>query len=118
MARLPLLLQDKAFTSLVAAYGKVRAAFLMVSERTGRSKGYGLVKYCSNEAAAQARHLLDGRELEGHSLQADWLNSTHIAFRQLHSKCLYVDQLPPNYRDMATYRRVFSVVRNPPYCQV
>ena len=22
------------------------------------------------------------------------------------------------YRDMATYRKVFSVVKNPPYCQV
>ena len=42
----------------------------------------------------------------------------HPKFKQLHSKCLYVDRLPPNYRDMAQYRKVFSVVKNPPYCQV
>ena len=26
--------------------------------------------------------------------QVDWLNSTHISLKQLHSKCLYVDHLP------------------------
>jgi hypothetical protein len=52
------------------------------------------------------------------TLQADWISSTHISLKQLHSKCLYVDHLPPNYRDMAAYRKIFSVVKNPPYCQV
>jgi len=118
IARLPLDLSDQEFTSLVSGYGKVRSCFLMCSEKTGESKGYGLVKYCSNEAAAQARHLLDGRDIRGFSIQADWLNSTHISFKQLHSKCLYVDNLPPNYRDMATYRKIFSVIKNPPYCQI
>jgi len=118
VARLPLDLSDQEFTTLVSGYGKVRSCFLMCSEKTGESKGYGLVKYCSNEAAAQARHLLDGRDIRGFSIQADWLNSTHISFKQLHSKCLYVDNLPPNYRDMATYRKIFSVIKNPPYCQI
>jgi hypothetical protein len=35
----------------------------MISELTGASKGYGLVKYLTNEAAAQARHLLNGKEV-------------------------------------------------------
>jgi RNA recognition motif-containing protein len=118
VARLPPSLSEESFRSLVAAYGRVRAAFLMVNERSGRSKGYGLVRFQSQEAAATARQLLEGRQLDGFSLQADWLSSTHIAFRQLHSKCLYVDHLPPDYRDMAQYRKVFSVVRNPPYCQI
>ena len=48
---------------------QVRSAFLMVSESTGRSKGYGLIKYLSNEAAAQARQLMDNRDLEGFCLQ-------------------------------------------------
>lgn len=118
IARLPLDLSDQEFTTLVSGYGKVRSCFLMCSEKSGESKGYGLVKYCSNEAAAQARHLLDGRDIRGFSIQADWLNSTHISFKQLHSKCLYVDNLPPNYRDMTTYRKIFSVIKNPPYCQI
>jgi len=118
IARLPLDFSDQEFTTLVSGYGAVRSCFLMCSEVSGESKGYGLVKYCSNEAAAQARHLLDGRDIRGFSIQADWLNSTHISFKQLHSKCLYVDNLPPNYRDMATYRKIFSVIKNPPYCQI
>ena len=48
---------------------QVRSAFLMVSESTGRSKGYGLIKYLSNEAAAQARQLMDNRDLDGFCLQ-------------------------------------------------
>ncbi len=39
------------------------ACFLMISEVTGESKGYGLVKYISSEAAAQAKHLLTGKEV-------------------------------------------------------
>jgi hypothetical protein len=35
----------------------------MISEVTGESKGYGLVKYISSEAAAQAKHLLTGKEV-------------------------------------------------------
>jgi hypothetical protein len=41
----------------------VAACFLMISEVTGESKGYGLVKYISSEAAAQAKHLLTGKEV-------------------------------------------------------
>merc|ERR1712123_407060 len=106
------------FTTLVSGYGKVRSCFLMCSEKSGESKGYGLVKYFSNEAAAQARHLLDGRDVRGFTIQADWLNSTHISFRSLHSKCLYVDHIPHNYRDMTEFRNQFSVIKKPPYCQI
>lgn len=88
------------------------------SSDTGRSKGYGLVRYECSQAAAQARQLLDGRQCGGNTLQADWLNSTFTQYSQLHSKCLYVDCLPDGYRDMTAYRKLFSVVKNPPYCQV
>ena len=103
VAKLPLTYTDEEFFNLASAYGKVREAFLMVSQRTGESKGYGLIKYVSSEAAAQARHLLDGRIVTsgGHDvykLDCDWLNSSHISFGSLHSKALYVDHLPPNFR--------------------
>ena len=51
-------------------------------------------------------------------VQVDWLNSSHLSYSALHSKCLYVDHLPPNYRDLNNFRKIFSVVKNPPYCQV
>ncbi|QQP39030.1 Uncharacterized protein FKW44_019784, partial [Caligus rogercresseyi] len=119
LAKLPMSLSEPAFQILVASYGKVKEAFLMISERTGESKGYGLIKYMSSDAAAQAKHLLDGRELEaGHVLDCDWLNSGRITLVSLHSKCLYVNHLPQNYRDMGEFRKRFSVVKNPPYCQI
>ena len=65
---------------------------------SGESKGYGLVKYVSSDAAAQAKHLLDGRNVLNHVIDCDWLNSAHMSLKSLHSKALYIDQLPPNYR--------------------
>ena len=58
MAKLPLTYSDEEFFNLASAYGKVREAFLMISERTGESKGYGLIKYVSSEAAAQVIRLI------------------------------------------------------------
>lgn len=66
----------------------------------------------------QAKSLLDGRQLDGCVLCCDWLDSTHVTFESLHSKCLYVDRLPPNFRDMGEFRKIFSSIVNPPYCQV
>jgi hypothetical protein len=48
---------------MTAGYGRVAACFLMISERTGESKGYGLVKYLTSEAASQAKHLLNTKEV-------------------------------------------------------
>uniref|UniRef100_A0A0K2V4V9 RRM domain-containing protein n=2 Tax=Lepeophtheirus salmonis TaxID=72036 RepID=A0A0K2V4V9_LEPSM len=90
----------------------------MISEKTGESKDYGLIKYMSSDAAAQARHLLDNREIDSYTIDCDWLNSGRITFASLHSKCLYVNHLPPNYRDMGEFRKRFSVIKNPPYCQI
>ena len=156
VAKLPLTYTDDDFVNLAGAYGKVREAFLMISEKSGRSqskqhtftqmlhhasrsrwsktlfllsigdsKGYGLIKYVSSDAAAQARHLLDGRTVTcpkyphmSYSLDCDWLNSSHITFKSLHSKVLLINRLPPGYRDLAEFRRVFSVIKKPPYCQV
>ena len=118
VAKLPPDYSDGEFQSLAAAYGKVQQAFLMISERTGESKGYGLIKYVSSDASAQARHLLDGREINSYTIDCNWLNSGHVSFKSLHSKCLYVNHLPADYRDMGEFRKIFAVIKNPPYCQV
>lgn len=84
----------------------------------GDSKGYGFVEYVTKEAALQAKNALDGKQILDTMAVCDWLDSSHVTLRSLHSKCLYVDRLPPNYRDMGEFRRIFSAVVNPPYCQV
>ena len=96
--------------------------FILISACfSGTSKGYGLVKYASKASSIQARHVLEGYQVrDGHTLDCDWLqhNRPIDTVTSLHSKCLYVDQLPADYRDMAQFRRLFSKVVNPPYCQV
>ena len=84
----------------------------------GDSKGYGFVEYTTKEAALQAKNMLDGKQVENWILCCDWLDSSHITFDSLHSKCLYVYKLPKDFRDMGEFRKVFGSVVNPPYCQV
>ena len=118
VARLPFTYTEDQLTTMMAAYGRIKHAFLVCSEVTGESKGYGLVKYESQEAAAQAKQFLNGKIMESEAIQVDWLNSSYIQYSQLHSKCLYVSNLPSNFRDLPLFRKIFSVVKNPPYCQV
>lgn len=85
---------------------------------TGDSKGYGFVEFKTNEVSLQAKMMLDKKHVNGLTLVCDWLDSSHVTFESLHSKCLYVDCLPKHFRDMSEFRKVFSSVVNPPYCQV
>ena len=86
---------------------------------SGHFKGYGLVLYSSKASSIQARHVLEGTEVRGgHVLDCDWLKFGLVEEVSLHSKCLFIDRLPDNYRDMGEFRKLFSAVVNPPYCQV
>ena len=124
VARLPIDFADDEFEALAASYGKVREAFLVVGEESGRSKGYGLIKYVSSDASAQAKHLLDGQTVtsrassDPHRLECDWLNSSHISYGSLHSKAMYVDRLPPGYHYNKDLSDMFSVVSKPALCNV
>lgn len=118
VARLPSHYTEEEFAALVGSFGDVSYCFLMRSEKTGESKGYGFIEYVTKEVALQAKSLLDGRDLMGNILVCDWLDPNHVTFASLHSACLYVDRLPKDYRDMGEFRRIFSKVTNPPYCQI
>ncbi|XP_063601909.1 ribonucleoprotein PTB-binding 1-like [Penaeus indicus] len=118
VSRLPLDHTEEDFAGLVGSLGEVSYCFLMRSEKTGESKGYGFVEYVTKEVALQAKSVLDGRETRDTVLVCDWLDPSHVTFASLHSTCLYVDQLPKDYRDMGEFRRIFSKVTNPPYCQI
>ncbi|KAK3909479.1 Ribonucleoprotein PTB-binding 1 [Frankliniella fusca] len=118
VARLPLHYTESQFTGLVRSYGEVRRCFLMISEKTGESKGYGFVEYMSKETALHAKNMLDRKSVEDLVLCCDWLDSSHVTFESLHSKCLFVDHLPKDFRDMGQFRKVFSAIVSPPYCQI
>ncbi|XP_071448312.1 ribonucleoprotein PTB-binding 1-like [Hetaerina americana] len=118
VARLPISYTDEKFRALLLTYGDVSMCFLMISEKSGASKGYGFVKYTSKDAALKAKEKLNGMQINTCVLSCDWLDVNHTTFASLHSKCLYVDQLPPDFYDMGEFRKVFSTLVNPPYCQI
>ncbi|KAL5237531.1 hypothetical protein ACI65C_004941 [Semiaphis heraclei] len=118
VARLPYSYTEDQFTRLVQMYGEVRKTFLIISEKTGESKGYGFVEYLNKECAITAKCGLDGKGIEDQTLVCDWLDGSHITYESLHSKCLYVDNLPKSFRDMSEFRKMFAKVVNPPYCQI
>lgn len=118
VARLPFNFTESDFYNLIKEYGEVKMYFLMISERTGSSKGYGFVQYVNKENALIARNALNDKVIDTFQLVCDWLNSSHLTFSSLHSKCLYVDNLPKQFRDMGEFRAVFEKIVKPPYCQI
>lgn len=118
VARLPLHYSEEDFYNLIKNYGEIKTYFLMISEKTGNSKGYGFVQYNNKEHALAARNALNDKLIDTYQLVCDWLDSSHLTLKSLHSKCLYVDKLPNNFRDMGEFRKVFAKVVNPPYCQI
>uniref|UniRef100_A0A6A7FUY5 Ribonucleoprotein PTB-binding 2-like n=2 Tax=Hirondellea gigas TaxID=1518452 RepID=A0A6A7FUY5_9CRUS len=109
---------EDEFTDLVSGFGNITYCFLMRSERTGISKGYGFVCYSNRDVALQARSLLDQRQHRGTLLSCDWVEPNIVTFGALHSCCLLVDNLPKDYRELGELRKIFSKVANPPYCQI
>lgn len=118
VAKLPLDLTEDEFYDLLVEFGGVRESFLMVSAKSGVCKGYGFARFSSSVAGLQARHVLEGQEVRGHRVDCGWLKEGTHKLESLNSKVLYVDQLPPGFRDLAQFRRMFSTVVTPPYCQI
>ncbi|XP_051632083.1 LOW QUALITY PROTEIN: ribonucleoprotein PTB-binding 1-like [Manacus candei] len=118
VANLPRLLSQQRFEELVRPFGNVERCFLVYSERTGHSKGYGFVEYMKKDSAARARSALLGRRLGTRSLFVHWVESAQPGPELLHSRCLCVEKLPHNFSDLDALRGVFGAVREPTFCQL
>ena len=53
---------------------------------SGLFKGYGFACFTSKVAALQARHVLDGQEVDGHLVDCGWLKEGTHHLSDLHSK--------------------------------
>ncbi|XP_063115340.1 ribonucleoprotein PTB-binding 2 isoform X4 [Cavia porcellus] len=118
VTRLPQSLTLEEFEALVRTYGSIERCFLVYSEVTGLSKGYGFVEYMKKDAAARARLELLGKRLGPSALFAQWMDVNLLASERVHSRCLCVDQLPANYSDSGELLRCFSGVHTPVFCQL
>jgi len=118
VAKLPPQTTQQTFQDLLADFGSVAECFLQQSAKTGLFKGYGFACFHNKVAALQARHVLEGQEVGGHTVDCGWLKEGSHKVSDLDSKVLFVDKLPPGFRDLAQFRKLFSSIVNPPYCQI
>uniref|UniRef100_A0A8C3U170 Ribonucleoprotein PTB-binding 1 n=1 Tax=Catharus ustulatus TaxID=91951 RepID=A0A8C3U170_CATUS len=117
ITNLPLSLSIEEFEELVRAYGNVERCFLVYSELTGLSKGYGFVEYMKKDSAAKARLELLGKQLEDSTLFAQWMDVNQLTTNLIHSKCLCVDKLQKDCADSKELIQAFSLKYKPVFCQ-
>lgn len=118
ITNLPISFTLEEFEELVRGYGNVERCFLIYSEITGHSKGYGFVEYMKKDFAAKARLDLLGKQLGESALFAQWMDVNLLASELIHSKCLCVDKLPGDYTDSEELLQYFSSVHKPVFCQL
>ncbi|XP_071421729.1 ribonucleoprotein PTB-binding 2 isoform X2 [Pithys albifrons albifrons] len=118
ITNLPTSLSLEDFEELVRAYGNVERCFLVYSELSGRSKGYGFVEYMKKDSAARARLELLGKQLEDSTLFAQWMDVNQLTTDLIHSKCLCVEKLQKDWVDPQELSQVFSSKYKPVFCQV
>ncbi|XP_076026265.1 ribonucleoprotein PTB-binding 2 [Genypterus blacodes] len=107
------------FEELVRAYGNIERSFLVYSELTGQSKGYGFVEYMKKDSASRARSELLGRPLADRSVMVQWMDVNQLTQEEnLHSKCLCVDRLPLDFCDSEELTQLFSETYKPVFCQL
>lgn len=106
------------FEELVRSYGNVERSFLIYSEVTGHSKGYGFVEYMKKDSAAKARLDLLGKQLGRNVLFAQWMDVNQLTDELIHSKCLCVENLPVDYADAENLMQTFSSKYKPVFFQV
>nr|XP_023405269.1 ribonucleoprotein PTB-binding 2 isoform X1 [Loxodonta africana] len=118
ITNLPVSFTLEDFEELVRAYGNIERCFLVYSEVTGHSKGYGFVEYMKKDFAAKARLELLGKQLGTSALFAQWMDVNLLASELIHSKCLCIDKLPSDYRDSEELLHFFSSIHKPVFCQL
>ncbi|XP_026887826.2 ribonucleoprotein PTB-binding 2 isoform X2 [Electrophorus electricus] len=119
ITNLPYTFTAAQFQELVRSYGNIERCFLVYSELTGHSKGYGFVEYMKKDSASRARSDLLGRPRGDRALMVQWTDVNQLTLAEhLHSRCLCVDRLPADFNDSEELARIFSERYKPVFCQL
>ncbi|XP_072245204.1 ribonucleoprotein PTB-binding 2 isoform X1 [Leuresthes tenuis] len=119
LTNLPHTFTAQQFEELVRSYGNIERSFLVYSELSGHSKGYGFVEYMKKDSASRARSELLGRPLGDRSLMVQWMDVNQLSQEEnLHSKCLCLDRLPLDLCDSEELNQLFSETYKPVFCQL
>lgn len=68
---LPFAYTEEDLKKLVAEYGTVESAVIIMDKFSNRSKGFGFVEFATDEEAKAAIDALNGSELDGRSITVD-----------------------------------------------
>ncbi|XP_051568767.1 ribonucleoprotein PTB-binding 2-like [Myxocyprinus asiaticus] len=119
VTNLPYTVTAAQFQELVRSYGNIERSFLVYSDLTGHSKGYGFVEYMKKDSASRARSELLGKPLGDRALMVQWADVNQLTSADhLHSKCLCVDRLPLDFEDSEELAHIFSEHYKPVFCQL
>nr|XP_015204734.1 PREDICTED: ribonucleoprotein PTB-binding 1 isoform X2 [Lepisosteus oculatus] len=118
IANLPLSFTQQQFEELVRPFGNLERCFLVYSESTGQSKGYGFVEYMKKDSAARAKSELLGKQLGTRMLYVHWTEVNSLTYPLLHSRCLCVDRLPRGLQDAEGLQEIFTQFHPPVFCQL
>ncbi|KAK5869624.1 hypothetical protein PBY51_024327 [Eleginops maclovinus] len=119
LTNLPHTFTAQQLEELVRAYGNIERSFLVYSQLTGHSKGYGFVEYMKKDSASRARSELLGRPLEDRSLMVQWMDVNQLSQEEnLHSRCLCINRLPLDLCDSEELTQLFSETYKPVFCQL
>ncbi|XP_016346897.1 ribonucleoprotein PTB-binding 2-like isoform X2 [Sinocyclocheilus anshuiensis] len=119
VTNLPYTVTASQFQELVRSYGNIERCFLVHSDLTGHSKGYGFVEYMKKDSASRARSELLGKPLGDRALMVQWADVNQLTSADhLHSKCLCVDRLPLDFEDSEELAHIFSESYKPVFCQL
>ena len=121
VGNLPTDYSEEQFRDLMSPFGAIERLFLVRSELTGESKGYGFVEYINKDCAGQAKQQLmttGSRYVGGRILRVDFAEQNLLTYEDLHSRTLFVDRLPRDFVDGEVFKQLFSQSGTVTFAQV
>ena len=109
---------ESELTAMFTPFGEVCRTFVVYSPITGRSKGYGMVEYASQDQALRAKQKLAMKSVGGRTLRVDCIDSVLEVPADLQSTTLFVDQLPKGFKNNEKLKEVFSKCGSVSFCQI
>ena len=104
------------FREMMSPFGDIERIFIVRSEETGHSKGYGFVEYLSKASVAKAKTGFS-RQLCGRNLRIDYANPGLYEYDDLHSLTLFIDKFPVTTKSEQLQELISSNVPTS-FCQV
>jgi hypothetical protein len=92
--------------TLFRVHGVIERAFVVRSMNTGKSKSYALVEFRTKLEAIRAKNAMSSAPFQGRQLRVDWADIS--TFESIQSNVLFVDQLPRDFADEATFRQTWE----------